>query len=227
MKHLKTYKLFEELELLDRGYSDNLQDEFKSDISDICLDLNDIYPLSISFDDSKYRSSNLFRHIGNNPGNQKGTTKERDDYWEADYPSITITREGPYRGMESELPFKTGKGSGYFNVKLIENWNKECLSIAYRIKRYLGDNFLLFTIEDKGDERSFELDDNTTPKSLGPFPRLNHTTLRQGDIKCFRIIYNPDSYKKRKDINESVNWSPEEIIKLNYNNYLNYNIKQS
>jgi hypothetical protein len=189
--------------------------------------LNDIYPLSISFDDSKYRSSNLFRHIGNNPGNQKGTTKERDDYWEADYPSITITREGPYRGMESELPFKTGKGSGYFNVKLIENWNKECLSIAYRIKRYLGDNFLLFTIEDKGDERSFELDDNTTPKSLDAFPRFNVETLRQGDIKCFRIIYNPDSYKKRKDINESVNWSPEEIIKLNYNNYLNYNIKQS
>jgi hypothetical protein len=212
MKHLKTYKLFEELELLDRGYSDNLQDEFKSDISDICLDLNDIYPLSISFDDSKYRSSNLFRHIGNNPGNQKGTTKERDDYWEADYPSITISREGRFRGIESKLPFKTGKGSSPFNKKLIEDWNKECLSVAYRIKRYLGDNFLLFTIEDKGDERSFELDDNTTPKSLDAFPRFNIETLRQGDIKCFRIIYNPDSYKKEKIFNESVNWSPEEII---------------
>jgi hypothetical protein len=199
MKHIKSYKLFEELELLDRGYSDNLQDEFKSDISDICLDLDDIYPLSISFDDSKYRSSNLFRHIGNNPGNQKGTTKERDDYWKADYPSITISREGRFRGMESELSFKKGKGSSPFNKKLIEDWNKECLSVAYRIKRYLGDKFLLFTVEDRGDERSFELDDNTTPKSLGHFPRLNDTTLRQGDIKCFRIIYNPDSYKKLED----------------------------
>jgi hypothetical protein len=213
MKYLKTYKLFEELELLDRGYSDNLQDEFKSDISDICLDLDDIYPLSISFDDSKYRSSNLFRHIGNDTGYQRGTTKERDDYWKSDYPSITISREGSYRGMESELPFKTGRGSGHFNNKLIENWNKECISVAYRIKRYLGDNFLLFTIEDNGDERSFELDDNTTPKSLGPFPRLNHTTLRQGDIKCFRIIYNPDSYKKEKIFNESSDFTPEEIMK--------------
>jgi hypothetical protein len=189
MKHLKTYKLFEELELLDRGYSDNLQDEFKSDISDICLDLDDIYPLSISFDDSKYRSDSSSFYM------------DKDDklIWRSDYPSITITREGEYRGMDSKLPFKTGRGSGYFNNKLIENWNKECLSVAYRIKRYLGDNFLLFTIEDNGDERSFELDDNTTPKSLGPFPRLNHTTLRQGDIKCFRIIYNPDSYKKLED----------------------------
>jgi hypothetical protein len=151
MKYLKTYKLFEELELLDRGYSDNLQDEFKSDISDICLDLDDIYPLSISFDDSKYRSSNLFRHIGNDTGYQRGTTKERDDYWKSDYPSITISREGSYRGMDSKLQFKTGRGSGYFNNKLIENWNKECLSVAYRIKRYLGDNFLLFTIEDNGN----------------------------------------------------------------------------
>jgi len=205
MKHIKEYKLFEELELLDRGYSDNLQDEFKSDISDICLDLDDIYPLSISFDDSKYRSGNLFRYIDRRHGNamsyedQKGTTKERDDYWKADYPSITISREGLFRGIDSKLPFKTGRGSGYFNMKLIENWNKECLSVAYRIKRYLGDNFLLFTVEDKGDERSFELDDNTTPKSLGHIPRLNDTTLRQGDIKCFRIIYNPDSYKKLED----------------------------
>ena len=40
-----------------------------------------------------------------------------------------------------------------------------------------------------------------------------------------------DYILKLKDLpeknNESVNWSPEEIIKLNYNHYLNYNIKQS
>ena len=195
MKYLKSYKLFEDVEVIDRGHLDKLQDEFKSDITEICLELDDMYPISISFDDSKYRSSNGFRHTGNDPSNQRGTTKERDAYWKSDYPSITISREGRYRGMESELPFKTGRGSGHFNNKLIENWNKECLSVAYRIKRYLGDNFLLFTVEDKGDERSFELDDNTTPKSLGHIPRLNYTTLRQGDIKCFRIIYNPDSYK--------------------------------
>jgi hypothetical protein len=179
--------------------------------------MNDIYPLSISFDDSKYRSSNLFRHIGNNPGNQKGTTKERDDYWKADYPSITISREGRFRGIESKLPFKTGKGSSPFNKKLIEDWNKECLSVAYRIKRYLGDNFLLFTIEDKGDERSFELNDLTEPSSFGSFPLLRTTSLKnnvsQGDIKCFRIIYNPDSYKKEKIFNESSDFTPEEIMK--------------
>jgi hypothetical protein len=185
MKYLKPYKLFEELELLDRGYSDNLKDAFKSDITDICLELNDIYPLSISFDDSKYRSGISTSHM------------DIDDklIWKSDYPSITISREGRFRGMESELPFKTGRGSGHFNVNLIENWNKECLSVAYRVKRYLGDNFLLFTIEDRGDERSFELDDNTTSKSLDGFPRFNIETLRQGDIKLFRIIYNPDSYK--------------------------------
>jgi hypothetical protein len=105
--------------------------------------------------------------------------------------------------MNSKLPFKTGKGSSPFNKKLIEDWNKECLSVAYRIKRYLGDNFLLFTIEDKGDERSFELNDLTEPSSFGSFPLLRTTSLKnnvsQGDIKCFRIIYNPDSYKKLED----------------------------
>ena len=35
MKYLKPYKLFEELELLDRGYSDNLKDAFKNEYLDI------------------------------------------------------------------------------------------------------------------------------------------------------------------------------------------------
>ena len=210
MKYLKPYKLFEELELLDRGYSDNLKDAFKSDITEICLELDDMYPISISFDDSKYRSDNLHR------SNDVIVSDERDrplpfttpskrypnekpdsgsSIWKSNYPSITISRQGEYRGQMSEMPFKSGRGSGHFNVKLIENWNKECISIANRIKRYLGDNFLLFSIIDKGDEKSFELNDLTTPSSLGPFPRYNIETLRQGDIKMFRIIYNPDSYK--------------------------------
>ena len=185
MKYLKSYRLFEEFELLDRGFSDQLKGEFKSDIGDLCLELEDIYPISISFDDSKYRKSNSTTHM-----------REYDrGVWKSNYPSITISREGEYRGQMSKIPIKTGKGSGWYNTKLIENWNNTCLSVALRIKSYLSDSFILFTINDKGDERSFDLNDVTKSSSLGPFPRLNIETLKQGDIKRFRIIYNPNLYK--------------------------------
>lgn len=193
MKYIKTY---EELTL---RKSDELDDNFMSDIIDICSELDDVYPITVSFDKQEYRKGYFSGHM----------LEEDKPIYKSDYPSITITVDQPEKIYDKERrrytePRWLDDNQTYRGrARKVKSWNEECLLVANRMKNYLGDNFLLFTIIGSGDERSFKLNDNTTPSDLHcapgipcSFPRLDVSTHRQGDIRKFRIIYNPEDYLK-------------------------------
>jgi hypothetical protein len=134
MKHLKSYKVFEEIHPLNTNIKE-LDVNFVSDIIDICADLNDQFPQTdpdgelVTFYSSRFRAA------------AKETLFE-------EYPSISIS-----------MPWFT-YGYTFGGEKLKHNISIECIElkeVALRIKDFLGDAYIGFVV----GGRSFTLSDRT------------------------------------------------------------------
>jgi hypothetical protein len=134
MKYIKTYtKVFEEIHPLNTNINE-LDENFVSDIIDICADLGDQYPQSDPDRNLVTFYSTYFR------------TRLKDEPLE-EYPSISINM--PY----SMYGYKFGKSDS-----TISRDCDELKEVALRIKEFLGDAYIGFVVED----RTVKLDDNTT-----------------------------------------------------------------
>jgi hypothetical protein len=139
MKYLKKYtKIFEEIHPLNTNINE-LDENFVSNIIDICADLGDQFPQSDPDRNLVEFYSTYFR------------TRLKDEPLE-EYPSISITPPYimyGYRFGKSDREFWPG------------NFAKECdelKEVALRIKEFLGDAYIGFVA--KG--RNFNLNDDTT-----------------------------------------------------------------
>ena len=132
MKYLKKYtKIFEEIHPLNTNINE-LDENFVSNIIDICADLGDQYPQSDPDRKLVEFYSTYFR------------TRLKDEPLE-EYPSISITL--PYR----MYGYKFGKSD------CIAKECDELKEVALRIKEFLGDAYIGFVVEG----RNFNLNDNT------------------------------------------------------------------
>lgn len=134
MKYIKKYKVFEEIHPLNTNIKE-LDDNFVSDIIDICADLNDQFPQSDTERDLVTFYSPYFR------------AKLKEEPF-PEYPSISI-----------HMPWFT---YGYtFGEKSKHSISKDCdelKEVALRIKEFLGDAYVGFVV----GSRNFNLNDNTT-----------------------------------------------------------------
>lgn len=127
MKHLKSYKIFEadlitpESKRIHPHNSENVSEDFMNDIRDLCLDLNDVYGLDITFYSPKFRKR---------VAKEDKLPESRKERMYLDYPCIMV-KEKVWRhiyGFQSES----------------KEWTKACIETANRIKDYLGDNYIAF-----------------------------------------------------------------------------------
>jgi len=132
MKYLKTYKLFEEIHPLNTNINE-LDENFVSDIIDICADLSDKYPLEPDRNLVTFYSTYFRNRLKDEPF--------------PEYPSISITM--PY--------FTYGYSFGDKSKYRISKDCDELKEVALRIKDFLGDAYIGFVVEDK----SFTLSDKT------------------------------------------------------------------
>ena len=166
MKHLK---LFEEL-ISDSHSSntnmDELDESFINTIKDICFELDDIWPTSLSFHNPKFRKQML--------EGDRTIYKSRldDDRFLSDYPSIRIG-EDKWRSIY-----------GYQEESRI--WTKACVETANRIKDYLGDNYKLFIYTDNGTGIT-----KLTPDLFKLDPDFKYDGQR---MRGFEIVYDPSDY---------------------------------
>jgi hypothetical protein len=135
MKYLKTYKVFEEIHPLNTNINE-LDENFVSNIIDICADLNDQFPQSdsngelVSFYSSRFRNRLYPLHP-------------------TEYPSISISMP------HSTYGYTFGNGQQWNNTIAIEC--VELKEVALRIKEFLGDAYIGFVVGD----RTFQLDNNS------------------------------------------------------------------
>ena len=131
MKYLKKYtKIFEEIHPLNTNINE-LDENFVSNIIDICADLNDQFPQSDPNRNLVTFYSTYFR------------TRLKDPLEE--YPSISIN-----------MPYVM-YGYTFGKSDCIAKECDELKEVALRIKDFLGDAYVGFVVEG----RTFKLDDNT------------------------------------------------------------------
>ena len=136
MKYLKKYtKIFEEIHPLNTNINE-LDENFVSNIIDICADLNDQFPQSDPNRNLVTFYSTYFR------------TRLKDPLGE--YPSISINM--PYFGYGYTFGKSTDSAVSGIGIQC-----DELKEVALRIKEFLGDAYVGFVVED----RNFKLDDNT------------------------------------------------------------------
>jgi hypothetical protein len=166
MKHLK---LFEEL-ISDSHSSntniDELDESFINTIKDICFELDDIWPTSLSFHNPKFRKQVL--------KGDRTIYKSHLGRFLSDYPSIRIS-EDKWRSIY-----------GYQEESRI--WTKSCVETANRIKDYLGDNYKLFIYTDNGTGIT-----KLTPDLFKLDPDFKYGGQR---MRGFEIVYDPSDYQK-------------------------------
>jgi len=199
---MKYLKKFEELKL--RDYTNTFSENFVRDVRDIVQDLEEDSPYTIELDLT-------FNGLEGRKGNHSRLEGEDKRLWDSDLPAITVFVKDPVERpdlwQDDKKRFVSKRwvntdGSLRGKARKIKMWNQECINVAKRLKEYLGDNYLLFTIIDRGDERSFDLDTINKPSDIGQpsddewcyFPRLSVRNYQQGDITSFRILYKPDEY---------------------------------
>lgn len=137
MKHLKSYKVFEEIHPLNTNIKE-LDDNFVSDIIDICADLNDQFPQSDTERDLVTFYSPYFRN------------RLREEPF-PEYPSISINM--PW------FPY------GYRFGDKSNSISRDCdelKEVALRIKEFLGDAYIGFVIASGRTNTTMKLIDNTT-----------------------------------------------------------------
>lgn len=139
MKYLKRYtKLFEEIHPLNTNINE-LDENFVSDIIDICADLNDQYPQTnpdgelVSFYSTYFRTRLYPFHP-------------------TEYPSISISMPHSTYGYTFGNALQCSKNFPTIAIQCVE-----LKEVALRIKEFLGDAYIGFVVGD----RTFQLDDNS------------------------------------------------------------------